>query len=91
MSKFTVGKRYVSHNHPDFTMRIKSRGTKYISGTISYTDREKVWSPALRKWVIDVIPRRYSFEKLKYNKNEDSDDVWVYFEEYGIRVGFKSD
>lgn len=91
MSKFTAGKRYVSHNNPDFTMRIKSRGTKYISGTISYTDRKKVWSPALKKYVIDVVPHRVSFEKLEYTKHDDSDHVWVYFEEYGIRVGFKSD
>lgn len=81
----------MSHNNPNFTLRIRSRGTKYISGTIRYTERKKVWSPALKKYVVDVIPHRIPFEKLKYNKNGDSDDVWVYFEEYGIRVGFKSD
>lgn len=81
----------MSHNHPDFTMRIKSRGTKYISGTITHIERKKVWSPALKKYVIDVIPHRQSFEKLRYTKNEDSDSVWVYFEEKGIRVGFESD
>lgn len=91
MSKFIAGQRYVSHNNPNFTLRIKSRGTVYISGTISYTERKKVWSPALKKYVIDVIPHRYSFEKLRYTKNEDSDSVWVYFEEKGIRVGFESD
>lgn len=91
MSKFIAGKKYVSHNNPNFTMRIKSRGTKYISGTITHIERKKVWSPALKKYVIDVIPHRVSFEKLEYNKKEDSDDVWVYFEEYGIRVGFESE
>lgn len=91
MSKFIPGHEYICHNDNRFKMKIKSRGTKYISGAIYYKTKSKNWSPISKKWESTIKEHRIPFEKIPFNHLDDQDDVWFFIEDIDKRIGFVSD
>lgn len=93
MSKFIAGREYIAHNDSGFKMKVKSRGTKYLSGTIYVKTRSREWNPANRRWETVYKEHKHPFEKAKFNHYDydDRDSIWFFMPEYDKRVGFVSD
>lgn len=101
MSKFIAGKRYISHNADGFEMKVESRGTKYLSGTVYQKVKRKEWNPQKGKWETVNKVLKHPFNKAKFRHSNNEDDIWFLMTEYDerdalfvkgeIRVGFVSD
>ena len=93
MSKFIPGCKYVSTNSDRFIMKVKSRGTKYLSGTIYAKTKSKEWNPDKRKWETIIKEHSFPFAKAKFNHYDyhDRDNIWFFMPDYDIRIEFVSD